>query len=137
MQFLYTTCAKRCRPEQLTTLLRDWAEKAEQEARTKQDSAAAALWLEAQGLYAQLNEGPRALQCARSATKSDPGNYPARYQLALRLMEQQQFAEAESHLHWCMQRTPDKPPVQAKLKEALRGRLDAERNAAAGTTRLK
>jgi thioredoxin-like negative regulator of GroEL len=84
-----------------------------------------------------LNEGPRALQCARSAIKSDPGNYQARYELALRLMERQQFAEAESHLHWCLQRTPDRQILQAKLKEALRGRLDAERRAAAGTPRLQ
>jgi len=137
MRFLYAACAKRCRPEQLAALRRAWAEKAEREAQTKNDPAAASLWLEAQGLYAQLNEGPRALQCARSAIKSDPGNYQARYELALRLIERQQFAEAESHLHWCLQRTPDEQSVQAKLKEALRGRLDAERRAAAGAPRLQ
>ena len=72
VRFLYSVCAKACRPEQLTAVRRAWAEKAEDEAQRATDTEATTLWVEAQHLRVQLNEGPRALQCCREARKNQP-----------------------------------------------------------------
>jgi len=130
LQFLYADCAKRTAPEQLIPLCRYQALRAEFEARTLHDSGAAVVWLEAQRLHTQLKNGPRALDCARRALECDQNNYRAHYQLALCLMDQGLFAEAEPHLHWCLRRTPEDKSVENILKQALKGRLDAERSAA-------
>ena len=78
------------------------------------------LWLEAQRLHTQLNNGPQALQCARRALECDRNNYHAHYQLASCLLDQGLFAEAETHLHWCLQRATGDKSVEIKLKRRSR-----------------
>ena len=78
------------------------------------------LWLEAQRLYTQLNNGPQACRCARRALDCDQNNYRTHYQLASCLLEQGLFAEAETHLHWYLQRASSDKSVEIKLKEALK-----------------
>jgi O-antigen ligase/tetratricopeptide (TPR) repeat protein len=131
LQSLYVACSKRVGPDLLVPLCQYQALRAEFEARNRKDPEAVGIWLEAQRLHTLLNDGPRALQCARSALECDRNNYRAHYQLALCLMDQGLFAEAESHLHWCLQRTSNNKSVESKFKEAMKGRLDAERCAAA------
>ena len=129
-QFLYAVCQKRSGPELLLALCQYQALQAEFEARSLNNLAAAEVWLEAQRLHTQLNNGPRALECARRALECNRNNYRVHYQLALCLMDQGLFAEAESHLHWCLQRSPGDKLLEIRLKEALKGKLDAERCAA-------
>jgi tetratricopeptide (TPR) repeat protein len=124
---LYATCSKRIGSEPLVPLCQYQALRAEFEAGNRKDPGAAEIWLEAQRLHTQLNNRPRALQCARRALECDQNNYRAHYQLASCLLDQGLFAEAESHLHWCLQRASSDKSVEIKLKEALKGRLDAER----------
>jgi O-antigen ligase len=131
LQILHDVCAKRCRAEQLIPLCRYWVQKTEAEAHGRNDPQVVALWMQAQRLYAQLDDGQRALACARRALECDPNDYNVHYQLALCLLEQKQYAEAESELHWCLQRNSRDKSLEVKLKEALKGRLDAQRAAAA------
>jgi tetratricopeptide (TPR) repeat protein len=130
LRFLHGACLKRCPAEQLLPLVLRRAEKAEVEAASLPPAEAARVWLEAQQLYSQLGNDADALRCARQAAECDPGNYDVHYQLALCLLKQRSFAEAESQLRWCRQRMPDNQAVEGQLREALKGRLDAQRRAA-------
>jgi tetratricopeptide (TPR) repeat protein len=129
-RFLCSLCAKRCTPEQLAPLLRYQADRAESEAPTRNNAAAAVVWVEAVRLHRQLQDEAAALRCARNALQCDAGNYNAHYQLGLCLLGQAQFAEAESQLRWCLQRTPNDGTLENNLREALKGRLDQQRRAA-------
>jgi tetratricopeptide (TPR) repeat protein len=130
MRFLYGMCAERCRPEELPSICRAWAEKAKEEARVAKDAQAAYLWLEAFRLHTRLQEPLQATECVSNALKSDPNNFGAHYEYAMCLIKQELFADAESHLRWCLQRSPGNAGVAAGLKQALRGRLDVERRTA-------
>jgi tetratricopeptide (TPR) repeat protein len=131
LQSLYAACSKRAGPELLESLSQYQAQRAEFEAKNRKGSGAIGLWLEAQRLNTQLNNGPQALQCARFALECDRNNYRAHYQLASCLLDQGLFAEAEEHLHWCLQRTPGDQSLEINLKRAIKGRLDTQRCAAA------
>jgi O-antigen ligase len=131
LQTLYAACSKRAGPELLAPLSQYQAQRAEFEARNRKGPAAMGLWLEAQRLHTQLNNGPQALQCARCALECDRNNYRVHYQLASCLLDQGLFAEAEEHLHWCLQRASGDDSVEINLKRAIKGRLDTQRCAAA------
>jgi hypothetical protein len=131
LQALYAACSKRAGPELLEPLSQYQAQRAEFEAQNRKGPGAIGLWLEAQRLHTQLNNGPQALQCARCALECDRNDYRAHYQLASCLLDQGLFAEAEEHLHWCLQRASGDQSVEIKLKQAIKGRLEAQRCAAA------
>ena len=126
LQSLYEACSKRAGADLLEPLCQYQAQQAEYEARNRKGPDALDLWLEAQRLHTQLNDGPQALQCALCALECDHNDYRAHYQLASCLLEQGLFAEAEEQLHWCRQRAPGDTSLEIKLKQALKGRLDAQ-----------
>jgi hypothetical protein len=130
MRLLNAACAQRCQPEQMCALLRRQAEQARLAAHGLSGREAAIAWLESQQLHSQLGNGDEAMQCARNAVQCDPGNYNAHYQLAFSLLGRQLFAEAESQLRWCLQRTPRDQVVAAKLRDAVKGQLDSQRRTA-------
>lgn len=130
---LHAACSGRCPPDQLAPLTRYRAECAEQEARTLPTDRAVATWFEAYTYYCQLQDDEAALRCARNAVQCDPGNYNAHYALGCCLLKEQVFAEAESHLRWCLARSPNKQAIEAKLREVLKGRLDSQLKAAVDT----
>ena len=123
-------CEKRCSPEELAPLVQYRADAAEAEAADLKSGADTAdLWIEAQRLHFQLHHDAEAVRCANNALQCDPGNYNAHYCLGLSLLGQSQFAEAETHLRWCLQREPSNRAVETNLREALKG-LDQQRRAA-------
>ncbi len=129
--FLDSICANRCSPEQLAPLVQYRAERTEAEAAAAGDAEdAAQLWLAASELRHQLHDDDRSLQCLRNAAQRAPGEFTAQYELGKCLLRQSQFAEAEMHLRWCLQRRPDNSNVEACLRAALEGRLDQDRRAA-------
>ncbi|MEN6452074.1 MAG: hypothetical protein ABFC96_16410, partial [Thermoguttaceae bacterium] len=85
----------------------------------------------------RLGSDADALRCARNALERDSGNYEIRRQLGLCLLKQGLCAEAEAHLRWCLTRTPGNAAIAAALRDALRGRLDAEARAANDKGRLQ
>jgi O-antigen ligase len=128
LEVLNSACEKKCRPEQLLGLRRARAESAEIEAAKLSGIKAAGIWNFARHLYSSLGEGQLALNCARSAKQNAPNEYWARVQLASCLLEQKIYAEAESELNWCRLRKPDDKNLEAMTKEAVKGKLQAERN---------
>ncbi len=131
IRHLCTTAQARGRPEQLAWLQRHCAERAEADAKSSRGEAAARLWSEARQRYATIGDSVRAAECAHSAVASDPQSFEARYGLGLTLMAHGRPAEAEPHLRWCLQRRPNDSGVEAKWKEAFKGRLDGKRETAA------
>ncbi len=128
--YLDKLCTGRCPPEQLLLLTQYRAETAEAEATAAKDAEAAAhLWLTACALQRRLHNDGKALQCARNALHRGAGLFEVHYELGRCLLNQSQFAEAESHLRWCLQRRPDDRAVENLVREALKGRLDEERRA--------
>ncbi len=131
LRLLHAECAKRCPPEQLEPLTRCRVRKAEAEATKLGNVEAARVWMEAHLLHGQLGNAADAMRCARMALQRNPSDYDAHYRLALDLLKQESYAEAETHLRWCQQRTPGNRGVENKLREALKGRLDGRRRRAA------
>jgi tetratricopeptide (TPR) repeat protein len=127
---IYAGARKLNRPEQLVWFQRRYAERLQGEAEGTRGEAAARLWNEARELHAALGDSRRALACANNAVKNSPSNFDGRYALAIALIEQGQFAEAETHLRWCLQQRPNHAGVEARWKEAVKGRLDERRETA-------
>jgi hypothetical protein len=46
-------------------------------------------------------------------------------------LNQQRFAEAESQVRWCLERTPGDQTMATMLRTALKGRLDSEHHVTA------
>ena len=126
LRFLYNVCVDRCPADRLTPLVKYLAEFSESEASRLGKREAAGIWLDAHSLYRRLGNEAKSLQCIRNAVQSDPNHYDAHYQLAIRLLQQKIFTEAESHLKWCRQRRPGDQSIEPRLREALKGRLDAQ-----------
>lgn len=127
IRVLHAECARHCSPRQLQGLVQLRAIKAEEEAAAMKNAQAAPLWIEARKLYADLDRHGDALRCARNAVEADPNNFQARYLLGLDLLNHQLFEDAERQLRWCYQRRPDNKSVEAKLGQALKGKLDGRR----------
>jgi len=73
--------------------------------------------------YGKLDQPDARLECLRAAVQCDSSLYDARHQLGAMLCQRKQFAEAESHLTWCLQRQPQDRAVRKLLEEAVEGRL--------------
>jgi len=129
---LYKTCAARHAAENLAPLARRLAEAAEAEAVADGGAAAVKSWLEAGYFYDQLGAGGDALRCAECAVRADAGNFEAHRRLALALLKIKSFAEAETHLRWCLQRAPNNKTLEEQLSVAVKGRLENQRQAAVG-----
>ncbi len=117
--------------EQVDPLRRYYAETACAMAQHAPRREAVQLWLEGQRMYAQLGEADLALACAREAAERDPNSYNVRYALAMRLLDQERFAEAETHLYWCLQRRPNDSNLEKRWKLAMKNKLDGPHHAGA------
>jgi len=126
LRTLSAACANRCPTEQLTLLHSRRAELAFAEAQNQHGEAAARFWLEAQEAYAALGRNEEALDCLQKALQCDPNNYAAHYRLGISLLQLGRYAQAETHLRWCLQRTPYNSTIERKLREALKGRLQSQ-----------
>jgi tetratricopeptide (TPR) repeat protein len=130
LRILHASYRKLDQPDQLAELRRYHARVARAEAQTLEAEEAAGAWLEAQWICHLLGDSEQALVCAQSAWQCDPNNYQVRYSLGKRLAEQQQFAEAEGHLAWCLQRHPGDEALQRLHREVVKRRIDNESRAA-------
>lgn len=137
LKFLYGVCAPRGTVEQLTPLIRRCAEQAEVESRKPHLVAPARAWMEAHAFYARIGEHEAALRCVRKAVDCEMGNYEFRRQLGLYLLHQHLYREAESHLRWCQDRMPSDRAIAGAVRDALRGRLDAEARSASQKAQLE
>ena len=112
--------------DQLAQLRRCYARAAQTEAQGQAGEEAAKTWMEARRLYRLLGDPDHELVCAQNAFRCDPGDYRVRHVLASCLVEQEQFAAAEQHLNWCLQRRPTDQKLQKMVREVVKKRIDNE-----------
>ncbi len=118
--------AKAWLQNELAQLRHTYALLAQTEAQGCNGEEAAVTWLEARWLYRKLADSDQSLRCAENALRCDPNNYNARYALAECLCEHNQFAEAEGHLDWCLQRQPGNNKLLRLARKAARKQIDNE-----------
>jgi tetratricopeptide (TPR) repeat protein len=124
MQSVY---AQRAQDEQVRTLLAFRARKCEQAAQAMIGEQAAPLWLELNNVYRELKRPQQAIEAVRRAAALTPNDFATRHLLAVSLFEQRQFAEAEQHLRWCLERRAGDPQLRELLASAVKGRIGGER----------
>lgn len=90
------------------------------------EAEAAPLWAEMNGIYKRLGQPDKSLRCLRRAAAGRPDDVQIRSTLAFRLFDEQQYAEAEMHLKWCLQRHPDDDQLNSLLNAALRRRAESD-----------
>jgi tetratricopeptide (TPR) repeat protein len=102
------------------TLLQYYLESAQAATKTVSSEGAASLWIEIEGIYGRLGKPAEALRCLRRAAAARPSDLTLRTALAKRLFLEHEYAEAEMHFKWRLQRSPDDAQIQAMLSETQR-----------------
>ncbi len=110
----------------LEPLLRNFLIVGENTAGSLGEEEAAPLWAELAAIQKRLGEPAKALRCLRRAAAGRPNDYPLRLMLATRLCDEREYAEAEMHLKWCLQRHPEDEQLQSTLMVATRRRAETE-----------
>lgn len=123
LRLLNGVYGKTVAPDLLVELRWAYVRAVEAEAALARDKEAAELWLEALGIYGQLNEGERAVECGRRGLACDPHHYWLHHHLARCLAAQERFAEAEEMLRWCVARKPDDRGLNKLLHEVVKQRI--------------
>ncbi len=110
----------RLTPEDAQVLLEYYLKTAERVVSAATSDGAAALWAEIESLYERLGQPDVALRCLRRAVAARPSDPALRTALARRLFREHEYAEAEMHFKWRLQRSPDDAEIQAMLTETQR-----------------
>jgi O-antigen ligase/tetratricopeptide (TPR) repeat protein len=121
LRYMYSRYRQLALPDQLTPLLAALGEKAKEEAQLAEDESrmeeATEYWLEAMATHVEMEDYAGGLACAEEAVGCNPHDFRARYKLGCLLADQGRLAEAEEHLDWCKQRSPDHIPLKNRLME--------------------
>jgi tetratricopeptide (TPR) repeat protein len=116
------------RSEDLRLLLGVRAEMAARDAAGLRGDKALQTWLSAASAYRELGQYDACVRCLEQAMQWGRSDYAVRYQLATCLFEAHRYSEAEEHLAWCQQRTPDKPLLRPMLEKVVGDRLSVTRH---------
>lgn len=122
-------------PQELETLRKHAAARTVAAAQAAEHDApadAGELWLQAVVWYRKLQERRAAAACGRRAVAFCPQDFRTRRTVARALAENGDFAEAEEHFQWCVDRKPDDSHLQQELHQAAAGRMRAASAEAAG-----
>lgn len=126
LRLLHRAYKSIARPEQMAILQQVYATAAATEAADPEQEDSVFLWLEAMRLYSETGDAARQLECGQNALRVAPNHFGVHQALAYCLADQQNYAEAEDHLRWCLQRKPNHRRLEAKLKEVLQNRIQSE-----------
>jgi O-antigen ligase/tetratricopeptide (TPR) repeat protein len=83
------------------------------------EAEAVDLWHELSNVYHALDQDHKAVAVLRRAIAARPNDYAARFSVGVRLLDAQQYEEAQKHLQWCRVRKPD----DAQLRDLLAGAI--------------
>jgi O-antigen ligase/tetratricopeptide (TPR) repeat protein len=131
VRLLYNRYTQFALPQQLQTVGAYYVQVLGQAIQRTDAEAAAPLWFEMHHVYRAIHQPEAAIDSLRHAVAGRPTDFDFRYVLGQRLIEQQQFSEAEQQLNWCVQRRPDHQDVKAALAQAVTGRINQQTRGAA------
>ncbi len=130
LRLLHTRYRQLAGPEQLAWLRWQYLAALEHNAASRNGSEASQLWLEAETVWRVVGDPERAWRCAENALQQDASSHPARVSLARHLLQRGQFAAAEEHVRWCLQRRPADRELRQMLERSVKGRIETQSQAA-------
>ncbi len=130
-RLLYEQYAAVAPVEALGPLLAYYGQSLQQKIRLLDAESAAPLWFELHTVFHNLGRPAESIECLQRAVVSRPSDFSFRFALGQELAGQGQFAAAEPHLRWCVERKPSDGQVTAALAAAVKGRVGASDGAAA------
>ncbi|MEX0612944.1 MAG: hypothetical protein WD229_12565, partial [Pirellulales bacterium] len=110
-------------PQDIEVLLAYTMEATLRETQQSNGANAARIWYMQSALYADVDQHEQALACLERAYGRDFTNYSVRQALAKALEAAGRFAEAETHLRWCLARRPADKSLSNLLVKITRERL--------------
>ena len=114
-------------------ILLEYAESAaRQECPQKPSHRAANIWRTLAAMQGELDRTGDALQSMQLAYHRAPSDYLVRRDFGRRLLQAEQYAQAEPHLRWCLARRPDDAWLKRALVQATKSRLSSRNSAANG-----
>lgn len=102
-------------PQDIDAILVYSVKATERETRGAGSYPPAEIWHQQSSLFAEVGRTDDALACLQRAYACDPSQYHIRQALAKSLADADRFAEAETHLRWCIARRP----ADSGLRDAL------------------
>jgi tetratricopeptide (TPR) repeat protein len=66
-----------------------------------------------------LGDVDGAMRCLEQAVALEPRDFPKRRKLGRQLLKHQQYARAQQHLRWCVDRMPADPSLQRDLRMSM------------------
>ena len=96
-------------------------------ARQAPPAEAAELWFELHDVYRRLGSPREELHALQTAVALMPNEYRVHYTLAAALVRGRQFAEAEQHLRWCLERKGEDAQLRDQLAAVVKSRIDGQR----------
>jgi tetratricopeptide (TPR) repeat protein len=132
---LYVFYEKQRMPQQQRLAGAIYADHLMNAARQEEGDSAADLWWQASQICRQIAQPQPALQCGEAALRYAPNRLEIRRHLTDCLLDVEQFADAEKHLRWCLNRRPNDATLLKNLELATKGRLRRAAGERAATSR--
>jgi len=101
---------------------------------TMTGETASQLCLELFDVQRQLGDSTAACRALERGIELAPNDFAMRSALGSYLAEREQYAEAEPHLRWCVERRPNDDQIKSLLAIAVKGRIDGARVSARHTS---
>ena len=128
MIWILETSQNRATPQQLARLRNVLAENACAKAKNKDKDLSAKktaqYWITASIQFTKLGQPKQALHCAEQAYKSLPSHLLTHAFYGRLLLEQQNYAEAKTHLRWCLRACPNNRKYKRFYQSAISGELN-------------
>jgi tetratricopeptide (TPR) repeat protein len=119
---LFVHYRKMGQPSQIKSAAHYYLQKLREQRQTEAEPLSSDEWVDAFLAQQSLGDHKAALACLEYAVHVDTSNYVVRRRLTRELIKQNRYAEALSHLRWCLRRKPDDPELQRDLLTAMQSR---------------
>lgn len=122
-EYLYDQFRATSTPEQIDRFCDYFVAATERDIERYRGKEVGRRWIILRELHAKAGRREEALKYSRKAIETLPTDRQVRLALGEDLVKLEQFAEAEDHLRWCVQREPENPQVKRLLEQATIGRV--------------
>jgi predicted Zn-dependent protease len=113
-------------PDDLNTVRGHFIRVAQAAATQINETEAAPIWIEMSNILHHMKQDQKAVAVLRRALAARPNDYSANFSMAVRLMDVQEYEEAQRHLEWCRLREPDDDHLKNLLTQAVKQQFDRQ-----------